>query len=197
MRARTLLEAVRHRAAAGHRSTWRCCASTCERRLRAIRLATEFAGGLYARRGDELAVNAETEEIGQLQRSLNFASQPAQAASTDAVTESDRTAAGGARPHRSTASSRSASSGLIESCNAAAERIFGTGAEALLGRSADTVAAGLARAGARRPARDRGPARRRNGIPARPVAGRDVDRQPAPVRGDGARPERRPAASRY
>ena len=45
------------------------------RPLRAIRLASEFSATLNTRRGDEIAVNAETEEIGQLQRALNFASQ--------------------------------------------------------------------------------------------------------------------------
>jgi len=111
-----------------------------KRRLRAIRLATEFASRLYARRGDELAVNAETDEIGQLQRSLNFASRQLRR-EHDAVTESTE------RLHALLAHTLDgiltiSDAGLIESCNAAAERMFGTGAEALLGRSAEKVLPG-------------------------------------------------------
>jgi len=69
------------------------------RPLRAIRLATEFSTTLNTRRGDEIAVNAETVEIEQLQRSLNFASQQLWQEHR-AMTDSARTAAGGAHLYR-------------------------------------------------------------------------------------------------
>jgi diguanylate cyclase (GGDEF)-like protein/PAS domain S-box-containing protein len=112
-------------------------------RLRAIRLATEFAGALYTRRGDELAVNAETEEIGQLQRSLNLASQQLRR-------EHDALLASSERLHTLLAHTVDgiltvSDAGLIESCNAAAGRIFGAEGETLLGRSIETVLPGWRR----------------------------------------------------
>jgi len=103
------------------------------RPLRAMRLATEFSASLNVRRGDEIAVNAETEEIGQLQRSLNFASRQLwheHQAMTDAA---ERLQA--VLTYTTDGLITLSEQGMIESCNPAAERIFGLSSGTMKGRS--------------------------------------------------------------
>jgi len=104
------------------------------RPLHAIRLATEFSATLNTRRGETIAVNAETVEIGQLQRSLNFASRQL-SQEHQAMTESaERLQA--VLTYTADALVTLSEQGIIESCNPAAERIFGYSSEAMKGSSA-------------------------------------------------------------
>jgi diguanylate cyclase (GGDEF)-like protein/PAS domain S-box-containing protein len=101
------------------------------RPLRAIRLATEFSSTLNTRRGNEIAVNAATLEIEQLQRSLNFASQQLWQ-EHQAMTESaERLQA--VLTYTADGLITLSERGIIESCNPAAERIFGSSSEAMQG----------------------------------------------------------------
>jgi len=105
------------------------------RPLRAIRLATEFSTTLNTRRGDEIAVNAETVEIEQLQRSLNFASQQLWQQHRAMTETAERLQA--VLTYTADGLVTLSEQGIIESCNPAAERIFGHSSEAMKGRSAE------------------------------------------------------------
>ncbi|MBS1246191.1 MAG: hypothetical protein H6R47_390 [Proteobacteria bacterium] len=105
------------------------------RPLRAIRLATEFSATLNTRRGDEIAVNAETVEIEQLQRSLNFASQQLWQEHRAMTETAERLQA--VLTYTADGLVSLSEQGIIESCNPAAERIFGHSSEAMKGRSAE------------------------------------------------------------
>ena len=107
------------------------------RPLRAIRLATEFSATLNARRGDEIAVNAETEEIGQLQRSLNFASQQLWQEHRAMTETAERLQA--VLTYTADGLITLSEHGVIESCNPAAEKIFGCNSEDMQGRSAELI----------------------------------------------------------
>jgi diguanylate cyclase (GGDEF)-like protein/PAS domain S-box-containing protein len=101
------------------------------RPLRAIRLATEFSSTLNTRRGSEIAVNADSVEIEQLQRSLNFASQQLWQ-EHQALTESaERLQA--VLTYSADGLMTLSERGIIESCNPAAERIFGSDSAAMQG----------------------------------------------------------------
>ena len=105
------------------------------RPLRAIRLASEFSATLNTRRGDEIAVNAETEEIGQLQRSLNFASQQLSREHRAVLESAERLQA--VLTYTADGLITLSEQGIIESCNPAAERIFECSGEDMRGRSLD------------------------------------------------------------
>ena len=105
------------------------------RPLRAIRLATEFSATLNTRRGDEIAVNAETVEVEQLQRSLNFASQQLWQEHRAMTESAERLQA--VLTYTADGLVTLSEQGIIESCNPAAERIFGHSSEAMKGRSAE------------------------------------------------------------
>lgn len=105
------------------------------RPLRAIRLASEFSATLNTRRGDEIAVNAETEEIGQLQRSLNFASQQLWREHRAVLESAERLQA--VLTYTADGLITLSEQGIIESCNPAAERIFGCSGEDMRGRGLD------------------------------------------------------------
>jgi len=105
------------------------------RPLRAIRLATEFSATLNTRRGAEIAVNAETVEIEQLQRSLNFASQQLWQEHRAMTDSAERLQA--VLTYTADGLVTLSEQGIIESCNPAAERIFGHSSEAMKGRSAE------------------------------------------------------------
>jgi PAS domain S-box-containing protein len=105
------------------------------RPLRAIRLATEFSNTLNTRRGDEIAVNAETVEIEQLQRSLNFASQQLWQEHRAMTESAERLQA--VLTYTADGLVTLGEQGIIESCNPAAERIFGHSSEAMKGRGAE------------------------------------------------------------
>ena len=105
------------------------------RPLRAIRLATEFSATLNARRGDEIAVNAETVEIEQLQHSLNFASQQLWQEHRALTDSAERLQA--VLTYTADGLVTLSEQGIIESCNPAAERIFGCSNEALQGCNAE------------------------------------------------------------
>jgi diguanylate cyclase (GGDEF)-like protein/PAS domain S-box-containing protein len=107
------------------------------RPLRAMRLATDFATTLSARRGTELAVNAETEEIGRLQRSLNLASRELRREHAAVEESTERLEA--VLTYTADGILTLSGAGLIESCNPAAERIFACSAEEMVGRSADLL----------------------------------------------------------
>jgi diguanylate cyclase (GGDEF)-like protein/PAS domain S-box-containing protein len=107
------------------------------RPLRAIRLASDFAATLSSQRGAELAVNGETEEIGRLQRSLNIASRELRrehAAVTESTNRLEAVLA-----YTADGILTLSGAGLIESCNPAAERIFASVAEEMVGLSADLL----------------------------------------------------------
>jgi len=105
------------------------------RPLRAIRLATEFSATLNTRRGSEIAVNAETEEIGQLQRSLNFASQQLWQEHRAMTESAERLQA--VLTYTADGLVTLSEHGIIESCNPAAERIFGRHSGDMKGLSAN------------------------------------------------------------
>ena len=105
------------------------------RPLRAIRLASEFSATLNTRRGDEIAVNAETEEIGQLQRALNFASQQLWREHRAVVESAERLQA--VLTYTADGLITVSEQGIIESCNPAAERIFECSGEDMRGRNLD------------------------------------------------------------
>ena len=107
------------------------------RPLRAIRLATEFSATLNARRGDEIAVNSETVEIEQLQRSLNFASQQLWQEHRAMVNSAERLQA--VLTYTADGLITLSEHGIIESCNPAAEQIFGCSSEDMQGRSAELI----------------------------------------------------------
>ena len=107
------------------------------RLLRAIRLATEFSATLNARRGDEIAVNAETVEIEQLQHSLNFASQQLWQEHRALTDSAERLQA--VLTYTADGLVTLSEQGIIESCNPAAERIFGCSNEALQGCNAELL----------------------------------------------------------
>jgi len=107
------------------------------RPLRAIQLATEFSATLNTRRGDEIAVNAETEEIGQLQRSLNFASQQLWQEHRAMTESAERLQA--VLTYTADGLITLSERGIIESCNPAAEKIFGCNCEDMQGRSAELI----------------------------------------------------------
>ncbi len=105
------------------------------RPLRAIRLATEFSATLNTRRGDEIAVNAETMEIEQLQRSLNFASQQLWQEHRAMTESTERLQA--VLAYTADGLITLSEHGVIESCNPAVERIFGRNSEDMKGRNAE------------------------------------------------------------
>jgi len=107
------------------------------RPLRAIRLATDFAGTLSTQRGAELAVNAETEEIGRLQRSLNLASRELKREHAAVAESTERLEA--VLTYTADGILTLSGTGLIERCNPAAEQIFACSAEDMLGLSADLL----------------------------------------------------------
>jgi diguanylate cyclase (GGDEF)-like protein/PAS domain S-box-containing protein len=101
------------------------------RPLRAIRLATEFSNTLSSRRGDQIAVNAETWEIEQLQRSLNFASQQLWQEHRATTDSTERLQA--VLTYTTDGLVTLSEQGMVESCNPAAERIFGHSSDAMRG----------------------------------------------------------------
>ncbi|HJW81879.1 MAG TPA: EAL domain-containing protein [Acidiferrobacterales bacterium] len=105
------------------------------RPLRAIRLATEFSATLNTRRGNEIAVNAETVEIEQLQHSLNFASQQLWQEHQAMMDSAERLQA--VLTYTADGLVTLSERGIIESCNPAAEKIFGCDSEDMRGRSAE------------------------------------------------------------
>lgn len=94
------------------------------RPLRAVRLAAAFSAELNTRRGDEIAVNAETEEIEQLQLALNFASR--QLWDEQRALEESRERLEAVLAYTADGILTFDDEGLIETFNPAAERIFGT-----------------------------------------------------------------------
>lgn len=108
-----------------------------QRPLRAIRLATEFSASLNTRRGDEIAVNAETVEIERLQRSLNFASQQLNHEHLAMLESAERLQA--VLTYTADGLITLSEQGIIESCNPAAERIFGCQSEDIKGRSVEQI----------------------------------------------------------
>ncbi len=107
------------------------------RPLRAIRLATEFSSALTRRRGEELAVNAETEEIGQLQRSLNFASHELMREQMAVTDSTERLQA--VLTYSANGILTLSSAGLIETVNPAAEQLFGFPGTDIIGRRAELL----------------------------------------------------------
>lgn len=93
------------------------------RPLRAVRLAATFSEQLNTRRGDEIAVNAEAEEIEQLQLALNFASH--QLWDEQRALEESRERLEAVLAYTADGILTFDDEGRFESFNPAAERIFG------------------------------------------------------------------------
>ncbi len=109
------------------------------RPLRAVRLAATFSAALNTRRGDEIAVNAETEEIEQLQQALNFASR--QLWDEQRALEESRERLEAVLAYTADGILTFDDEGLIESFNPAAERMFGS----QVGQRADDLLPGWRR----------------------------------------------------
>jgi diguanylate cyclase (GGDEF)-like protein/PAS domain S-box-containing protein len=107
------------------------------RPLRAIHEATEFSAALNTRRGDQLTVNTDTEEIDRLQESLNYASRQLAADQRALVESSERLQA--VLTHTADGIVTLNTSGLVESLNPAAERMLGVEANELHGASLEPL----------------------------------------------------------
>ena len=105
------------------------------RPLRALRHATEFSATLNTRRGEQIAINAETWELEQLQRSLNFAAQQILQEHRAMTDSTERLQA--VLTYTADGLITLNGQGIIESCNPAAERIFGHSSESIKGRNAE------------------------------------------------------------